>query len=182
MRFRNTNVKGPVLLERHQCVDENDQLTEVEATHERASRRERNGARWRVAVGGDTQGRSLAGTFAQKSECQHRPQNQISCIPLSNTTYQYHSKTIKKRSNTGMIPVKMLHTGRARRSDPCFRFLYPLFLHLRAPIGRAAQGPKREPRTRGGVSPMAKLIDPSTSPEVWGTVLPAPVYTFGIRD
>ena len=27
-------------------------------------------------------------------------------IPLCHTTYQYHSKTIKKGSNTGMIPVK----------------------------------------------------------------------------
>ena len=31
--------------------------------------------------------------------------NQNTHFPLSNTTYQYHSKTIKKNPNTGMIPV-----------------------------------------------------------------------------
>ena len=30
--------------------------------------------------------------------------NQNTHLPLSNTTYQYHSKTIKKKPNTGMIP------------------------------------------------------------------------------
>ena len=34
----------------------------------------------------------------------------ITRIPLSHTTYQYHSKRINKTPNTGIIPVKVAHS------------------------------------------------------------------------
>ena len=112
--------KGPEMY----YVDEENELEEVEETHPKAKRAERHHPpprpprpRPRTQMT-----RTTRTTRIRRIKVRAGPNNQNTSNTTFKYQYQYHSNLIKKKANTGMIPVNLAHCereGNAARVRAC---------------------------------------------------------------